>query len=160
MIDIMLNPNADTRTAPEIPSEEALMAATDEHISHVQQALSIFANLLERSGEIHDFTKKAYSEEFYNELTTLKPGDEFKNGKWYKLHISRERHHLLSKAPDDVNLVDVLEYISDGVVAGYARSGSVYDITIPDELLQKAFRNTVELHKGQINLVKEEKADD
>lgn len=160
MIDITLNPNADSRVATEISSEEALMAATDEHISHVQQALSIFANLLERSGEIHDFTKKAYSEEFYNELATLKPGDEFKNGKWYKLHISRERHHLLSKAPEDVNLVDVLEYISDGVVAGYARSGSVYDITIPDELLQKAFRNTVELLKSQVNLIKEEKADD
>ena len=159
MIDITLNPNADTRTAPEIPSEEALMAATDEHISHVQQALAVFATMCRRAGYNHDFTKKAYSEEFYNELTTLKPGDEFKNGKWYKLHISRERHHLLSKAPEDVNLVDVLEYISDGVVAGYARSGSVYDITIPDELLQKAFRNTVELLKSQVNLVKEERYD-
>ena len=160
MIDIKINPNADTRTSDGIPSQEVLMSATDEHISHVQQALSIFARLLERSGEVHDFTKKAYSEEFYDELTTLRPGDEFKSGKWYKLHISRERHHLLSKAPEDVNLVDVLEYISDGVVAGYARSGSVYDITIPDELLQKAFHNTIDLLKSQINLVKEEKADD
>ena len=160
MIDIMLNPNADSRTALELASEESLMVATDEHISHVQQALAVFATMCQRAGYNHDFTKKAYSEEFYNELATLKPGDEFKNGKWYKLHISRERHHLLSKAPDDVNLVDVLEYISDGVVAGYARSGSVYDITIPDELLQKAFRNTVELLKSQVNLIKEDEADD
>lgn len=160
MIDIKFNPNADTRTSNGVPSQEALMAATDEHITHIQKALAIFSRIMERAGETHDFTKKAYSEEFYDELTTLKPGDEFKNGKWYGLHISRERHHLLSKAPEDVNLVDVLEYISDGVVAGYARSGSVYDITIPDELLQKAFRNTVELLKGQVKLVKEEKPDD
>jgi hypothetical protein len=49
-----------------------------------------------------------------------------------------------------VNLLDVLEYISDCVMAGMARSGSVYDLTMPPELLERAFKNTVDLLKSQV----------
>lgn len=41
----------------------------------------------------------------------------------------RERHHLLSRTPEDVNLVDVFEYIADCVMAGMARTGEVNDVT-------------------------------
>jgi hypothetical protein len=46
--------------------------------------------------------------------------------------------------PSDVNLVDVIEHIVDCVMAGMARSGSVYQLSLPSDLLQAAFRNTVE----------------
>jgi hypothetical protein len=52
--------------------------------------------------------------------------------------------------PEDVNLVDVLDLITDCVMAGIARSGSVYQITIPPEVLQRAFDNTVDLLKSQV----------
>jgi len=55
--------------------------------------------------------------------------------------------------PEDVNLLDVLEYISDCVMAGMARSGSVYDLTMPPELLERAFKNTVELLKKEVVLL-------
>lgn len=64
------------------------------------------------------------------------------------------RHHL--NEPDgireDVNLVDVLDFIADCVMAGMARSGSVYPLELPNELLQKAFQNTVELLKSNVQV--------
>ncbi len=51
-----------------------------------------------------------------------------------------------------ITRLDVLEYISDCVMAGMARSGSVYDLTMPPELLERAFKNTVELLKGQVTI--------
>ena len=56
-----------------------------------------------------------------------------------------ERHHLNDSVPDDVNLIDVLEMVIDCTVAGLARSGEVYDITIPNDVLVKAINNTKDL---------------
>lgn len=56
-----------------------------------------------------------------------------------------ERHHLNDSVPEDVNLVDVLEMVIDCTVAGLARSGEVYDITIPQEVLEQAIDNTKQL---------------
>ena len=52
--------------------------------------------------------------------------------------------------PADVNLIDVLDFIADCVMAGMARSGSVYPLQLPPELLARAFQNTVDLLKSQI----------
>jgi hypothetical protein len=38
----------------------------------------------------------------------------------------------------------------EDVKAGMARSGSVYDLTMTPELLERAFKNTVELLKGEV----------
>ena len=56
-----------------------------------------------------------------------------------------ERHHLLKNVPDDVDLLDVLEQICDCVSAGMARSGKVFDVEIPSEILEKAVKNTVKM---------------
>ena len=52
--------------------------------------------------------------------------------------------------PADVNLIDVLDFIADCVMAGMGRSGSVYALNLPPELLERAFQNTVELLKAQV----------
>jgi hypothetical protein len=39
----------------------------------------------------------------------------------------------------------VLECITDCVMAGLARSGKVYDVILPNELLQKAVCNTFKM---------------
>jgi hypothetical protein len=52
--------------------------------------------------------------------------------------------------PEDVNLIDVLDMITDCVMAGMGRTGTVYPLNIPPEVLMKAFQNTVELLKSQI----------
>jgi hypothetical protein len=55
--------------------------------------------------------------------------------------------------PADVNLIDVLDYIADCVMAGMARSGSVYPSALPPDLLTTAFQNTVALLKAQVVVV-------
>lgn len=151
-IKIFKDPNADSRTGGMDISMFELEDSTLEHIGDVRRALLFFAEQLNQAGWAHDYTKKAYLEEFHKDFTTLQPGDEFKTGKWYQLHISKERHHLLAKAPDDITLIDVLEYISDCVMAGMARSGSVSDLSLPSDILEKAFANTVNLLKENVIL--------
>lgn len=62
------------------------------------------------------------------------------------------RHHLNMEdgVRADVNLIDVLDFIADCVMAGMARSGSVYPLKLSPEVLERAFQNTVELLKGQV----------
>lgn len=67
------------------------------------------------------------------------------NGWWYQMHIDKERHHPMSKCHDDINLLDVIEMIVDCVCAGKARAGEVRAMEIDDEILKKAFQNTVGL---------------
>ena len=52
-----------------------------------------------------------------------------------------------------MNLIDVLEMIADCVLAGMARSGSVYPLNLPTEVLVKAFENTVQLLKENVKVV-------
>ena len=150
MIIINSTPNADSRTGGKDIDFAELVRSTDDHMGHVKLGMEFFGRLMETAGERHDWTKKAYMEEFHKDLTTLEPGDEFKDGKWYQMHISRERHHLNSMVPDDVNLVDIFEFITDCVMAGMSRAGKVSDIALPDEVLRNAFNNTVERLKGNV----------
>lgn len=56
--------------------------------------------------------------------------------------------------PEDVNLIDVLDMIADGVMAGAARSGveSIYQPQITDDVLRRALNNTFELLKSQVRV--------
>ena len=56
-----------------------------------------------------------------------------------------ERHHLNDRVPEDVNLLDVLEMVIDCTCAGLARSGNVYPITIPQEVIEQAIENTKQM---------------
>jgi hypothetical protein len=49
-----------------------------------------------------------------------------------------------------VNLIDVLDMIVDCVMAGMARTGSVYPLEIDQDVLRRAFENTVELLKANV----------
>ena len=95
----------------------------------------------------HDHDKFSGIDHFYSDFKT-----EFKETGWWDNHRKVNRHHLLAEdgIPDDVNLVDVLDMIVDCVMAGMARSGSVYPLEIQPEVLMNAFRNTVDLLKSQV----------
>ena len=64
------------------------------------------------------------------------------------------RHHLemADGIPEDVNLIDVLDFIADCTMAGMARSGSVRPLNISPETLMRAFQNTVELLKAEVRV--------
>jgi hypothetical protein len=143
MIIISKSPTADTRTCdPTKVSKEQLLASSRQHIDDVRQALDFFEFLLTDAGAKHDCTKITQIDQFHDDFKT-----GFKQTAWWDKHRKVERHHLgqLDGVRDDVNLIDVLEYISDCVMAGKARSGKVYDITIDAMVLARAFKNTCAL---------------
>lgn len=148
MIEITKHPNADTRSANKDFTKETLKEDNESHINDVKAGMNFFADMLIKAGEKHDNTKISNFDDFYNALVSK----NVKNSEWYNKHITNERHHLNSHVPKDVNLIDVFEHIVDCVMAGLSRSGVVYDIEIPSDVLQLAHQNTVKLLKDNINV--------
>lgn len=148
MIEIKKSETADTRTCDFANiSKETLLASSRQHIGDVVKALAFFvAKLTEAAGE-HDYDKLTAIDWFHADFIT-----GFKQTGWWDNHRKIHRHHLdkLDGIPKDVNLLDVLEHVADCVMAGMARSGSVYELKLSNELLQNAFQNTVELLKSQV----------
>lgn len=153
MVTIYKNPNGDTRTAPKNVTFEEFQEANDMHIEDVKQVMYELSLMVDKRGENHDCTKKSQERMFYkNFLSTMNEGTDFVNDEWYQLHIKAERHHLLSHCPDDVNLIDVLEMISDCVCAGMARSGEIRDLEIDSDILNRAVQNTAKMIKDMIEV--------
>lgn len=148
MITVIRSRNADSRTADEGFNRESLYTDTKSHIQDVANGLEYLALLLKMRGLTHDHTKLDKFDRFYQALQS----GSIKSTMWYQNHITSERHHLLAHVPDDVNLLDVLEHITDCVMAGSARSGQVYDVELPSEVLQLAVANTVQLLKRNIQV--------
>ena len=154
MIKIKKNPNGDTRTAPKNVSFEDFQEANDMHISDVSDVIYELSRMIDNRGMNHDYTKKSQEKLFYdNFLSTINKGTDFTKDEWHQIHINAERHHLLSKCPKDVNLIDILEMIVDCTCAGLARSGEVRPMEINNDILHKAIDNTVELIKSMIEVV-------
>ena len=145
-IIIHKNPNGDTRTAPKNITFEQFQEANISHIADVGNVMMALSEKLKENGCKHDQTKKSEEKMFYSDfIETMAGGIDFVSGEWYQLHVNTERHHLLSRCPEDVNLLDVVEMIVDCVCAGKTRSGEVRDLEISTDILGKALRNTVKL---------------
>lgn len=151
MILVHPSPTADTRTCDytKVPIE-TLMHSSQQHIQDVRRGLEFFRDRLLEAERVHDFDKITDIEGFHRDFLT-----GFKQTTWWDQHRAINRHHLDHDdgVRDDVNLIDVLDYITDCVMAGTARSGHVYELKMTPELMLKAFHNTVELLKGQVHRV-------
>jgi hypothetical protein len=148
MIVIRKSEAADTRTCDFASvSRETLLASSVQHIGDVGQALAFFGSLLHRAAVCHDTDKLTDIDGFHADFLT-----GFKQTGWWDRHRKLNRHHLTQDdgIPSDVNLIDVLDFIADCVMAGMARSGSVYALQLPPELLERAFQNTVDLLKAEV----------
>lgn len=151
MILIHKSPTADTRTCDFAnTTKETLLASSNQHIDDVNNAMGLFMEMLDKSASRHDFDKISDIEGFHRDFLT-----GFEEHSWWDNHRKVNRHHLLEPdgVPTDVNLIDVLDMISDCVMAGMARSGSVYPLNIDPDVLMKAFQNTVDLLKNNVKVV-------
>lgn len=145
-VTIYKNPNGDTRTAPKGITFEQFEDANNSHIVDVANVMIEISDILKSNAHNHDHTKKSHEKEFYRDfLATMNDGADFVSGDWYQLHVNTERHHLLSRCPEDVNLLDVIEMIVDCVCAGKTRSGEIRGLEITAEILKRAMKNTVKL---------------
>ena len=151
MIKIHKSETADTRSCDfSKVSKDTLYLSSVQHINDVRQALELFATMLEQASHIHDWDKLEGIEHFHADFIT-----GFKQTGWWDNHRKVNRHHLLEPdgVPADVNLIDVLDMIADCVMAGMARTGTVYPLNISPEILMNAFVNTVEKLKANVEIV-------
>ena len=151
MIRINKNSVADTRTCDYTKvTKEELLEASKSHIQDVDKGIDYFINILNYIRHHHDITKKNNIDEFYADFQT-----GFKTTSWYEMHQETERHHLSDDkyVQDDVNLLDILEMITDGVMAGMARSGEYRKEEIPDSLLRKAYENTIKMLLDRVEVI-------
>ena len=142
-IRIRKSATADTRSCDYANvSRQTLLESSVQHIGDVRRALSFFGAMLDEAATNHDTDKITDIDGFHRDFVT-----GFEQTIWWDAHRRLNRHHLLAAdgVPADVNLIDVLDMIADCVMAGMARTGSVYPLDIPQDVLRKAFENTVNL---------------
>lgn len=150
MITVEKSPTADTRTCDVSKVEkQQLLESSRQHIADVGAALGFFAAKLTEAASVHDYDKLTDIDWFFEDFKT-----KFEQTGWWDNHRKIHRHHLGQDdgVPDNVNLLDVLEYIADCVMAGMARSGEVYPLELGDDVLRRAFENTAELMKSQVTV--------
>jgi len=150
MIRIQQSQTADTRTCDFAKvTKETLLASSNQHIGDVHRALGYFQVLIGDAAMRHDQDKITDIDGFHADFLT-----GFKVTEWWDRHRKLNRHHLTMEdgVPADVNLIDVLDFIADCVMAGMARSGSVYPLKLSPELLEAAFQNTVAMLKSEVTV--------
>ena len=149
-IKIKKSMTADSRTCDfSKVKKKTLYASSVQHIGDVQRGIEFLKEMLDSAAMAHDHDKISDIDGFHRDFIT-----GFKQTTWWDNHRKVNRHHLLEEdgVPVDVNLIDVLDMIVDCVMAGMGRSGSVYPLEISEDVLKKAFSNTVEILKNAIEV--------
>lgn len=147
-IELLPSSTADTRTCDYANvSLETLRQSSEQHIGDVQRVLGELMGYIAAAARVHDDDKLLDIEGFHRDFVT-----GFAQTGWWDNHRRIWRHHLAQGdgVPEDVNLLDVLEYITDCVCAGVARSGTVTPLAMSDDLLRRAFDNTVALLTSKV----------
>ena len=147
-ITIRPSATADTRTCDfATVTQETLLNSSVQHIGDVRRGLAFFGAMLAEAATNHDTDKLTDIAGFHRDFVT-----GFTQTTWWDAHRKLNRHHLLAAdgVPEDVNLIDVLDFIADCVMAGMARSGSVYPLNIDPDVLMRAFQNTVDTLKAHV----------
>jgi hypothetical protein len=111
--------------------------------------MAFFGAMLDEAATNHDTDKITDIDGFHRDFVT-----GFTQTTWWDAHRTLNRHHLLQEdgVPADVNLIDVLDMIADCVMAGMARSGSVYPLAITDDVLRRAFENTIAVLQANVKV--------
>lgn len=119
---------------------------TLQHQTDVNNVMEALSEVLIERGKIHDWTKIDYFEDFAKDTLERLDTPDFKSREWYKIHTTKERHHINANVPDDVDLIDVLECVVDCVCAGKSRSGEVNKnfLELKPGVLEKAYWNTID----------------
>ena len=149
MIEITKTAVGDTRTCDYTQvTEDQLLAASKQHIHDVHRALAFFTSRIMHAATIHDLDKISDIAGFHRDFVT-----GFAQTEWWDAHRKLNRHHLNAEdgIPEDVNLIDVLDYVADCVMAALGRKGEItFPIELPGALLERALENTVKLLASQV----------
>jgi hypothetical protein len=142
-ITIRKSETADTRSCDYTKvTKEQLLKSSEQHVGDIRKGFDFFKELIDEQVKHHDHDKFSDIDGFHRDFV-----GGFKNTTWWDNHRKVNRHHLTAEdgIPEDIHLIDILDFIVDGVMAGKARTGVVYPFVISDTLLRTAFENTVSL---------------
>ena len=153
-IVIQPSPSADTRSADHIISEDELRRSTEMHIDDVRRGMEYLAKALRERGKSHDWTKLRHFPSFYKQFSEAQKSGCWGNGWYDRIHCKMERHHIEDSCPEDVTLIDILEHIVDGVMAGKARSGEYRQDVLGSGVLERAYANTQRLMCDAVRVAK------
>ena len=148
MIKIKKSETADSRTCDFTKvTKEQLLASTHSHLADIKQGFDFLIHKMHEQRARHDLTKLSHIDDFHRNFIT-----GFKEQDWWELHQEKERHHFNNPKyiPTDINLIDILDQIVDGVMAGMARSGAYRQEYISQELLKEAYDNTVKMLLSEV----------
>lgn len=148
------NSMGDSMQATSAPDYNKFVESIFSHKEDVSKIMNSIADKLKENAIYHDYTKLDHVDQFYNDMcrSIEDKTTNFKNLPWYNVHVATERHHINENVKEDINLLDVIEMLADGVAAGYARKGSVYPADIDKDVLYKAFQNTFKMICDSIEL--------
>jgi hypothetical protein len=150
-IKIKKSPTADSRTCDFANvTKDVLLESSKQHVSDIKKGFDFFCYMIQKQAAMHDLSKFSHIDDFHRNFVT-----GFKEKDWWEYHQSVERHHFIEEKyiPKDVNLFDILDQIVDGVMAGMARSGTYRQEPISEQLLMRAYRNTVDLLLDQVEVI-------
>lgn len=141
MLTIKKSPTADTRSCDyKNVTQEQLLSSTYQHISDVQKGMEYLGKKLMENAAIHDRDKIEGIHQFHSDFIS-----GFEQHLWWDNHKLLQKHHLNEVCIHlgEVNMFDIIEHIVDCVMAGKARTGTVFPIVIDPKILVQAVENTV-----------------
>jgi hypothetical protein len=139
-IYIKKSETADTRTCDyKTVSEQTLLASSSSHIVDVVTAGFFFREDITRRFYEHDTDKFTEIIQFHKDFTT-----GFAEHTWWDNHKKISRHHLHEKLRC-LNIFPIALWL--------VWLAQVDDLQISNELLQMAFKNTVNLLKQNVKVV-------
>jgi hypothetical protein len=137
-------------------TKDKLDAQTKQHIMNVGAILGVANMIMLETGENHDWTKTEFLDDFYKNNIDSEEGMNFKDGEWYKGHMQLEDHHPQTQLnKNTINLWNIFEMIADCIDSGLGRYGEI-DMSyfeLSDEVLQAAYKNTVEILINHVELI-------
>ncbi len=142
----------------EVPTFYTFNKINEDHIQNVKNLMSIISGDLSARSQYHDYTKvrEPHKTDFYNAVyEKIKNGIPIDESDWAKDHYELERHHLNKHVPSDVDLIDVLEYVIDSIVSNVEQLGIKGNVTISNQDLMNALRNTVSKISDMIKIPEE-----
>lgn len=132
--------------------KDILFEDTLQHKEDVYKVMNGIAQEIVSRGKNHDWSKIEYFDKFAKDTVERQSVHDFKQREWYKIHTVQERHHINANLPEKINLIDILEFVCDCIVAGKARSGFVDEkfLIIPQDVLVKSYWNTVKIIEDNV----------
>lgn len=120
-------------------TKQELLSKTKMNNDNVRKALGYFINEIKDTANKYDADKITDIDGYYK---YYKGEDNI----WHNSHRKINRHHLdmANGVPDDVDLIDIIGYITCGVVGNVTGLDEPHELKLSKDLLMTAFKNTVD----------------